>query len=243
MSGAIVAAVILAGGAAASADDASRKAGHDLRDQPNGAAQLEMREDAAKRLEGMVQKLESDTPLSGAERALIDRTTKVADQQIQKATQDATQQALQAQAGTGFLKSERAADQVRKIQLEGSLGRQGLQVAREQQIQNLIERRKEQAFRANAGLLGLSVGAAPQGASGLPLGSVLASGLSGVPGMISQQNQQANQNQQNQALLAALRTNGSSGGQTSNVAQQSGGVLVPSGTANTALPTGQTHSF
>jgi len=169
-------------------------------DAANGPLR-ESREGAAKRLEELAQKLESGQPISDAERNVIDRAAKVTDKQLQQITQDATQQSLEAQAGTGFLKSGRMANQVRKIQIEGSLDRQKVAVAREQQLQNLIERRRQMALQANTALLNMGVPGAQQIPQGLPGASIAGAGLSSLAGSLFQSNAQQNQAQQNQAML------------------------------------------
>lgn len=112
----------------------------------------ERRDRVSGQLEALLRKLLNNEPVSDAERNTLNRATKIADQQIQKATKDSIAQSLQAQAGTGFLKGERTADQIRKLTMEGSLGRQQIAVAREQQIQNMVDRNKQFALQT-AGLV------------------------------------------------------------------------------------------
>ncbi len=112
----------------------------------------ERRNRVSGQLESLLQKLLNNDPVSPAERNTLNKATKIADQQIQKATKDSVAQTLQAQAGTGFLKGGRTADQIRKLSIEGSLGRQQIAVAREQQLQNMVDRNKQFALQT-AGLV------------------------------------------------------------------------------------------
>lgn len=165
------------------------------------ARQRELRDSAADQLDALATKMLNGEPISQAERNTIDRATSVADQQIQRASIQGMQQALQFQAGTGFLKGGRTADQIRKLSLEGSLDRQQVQVAREQQLQNLIENRRNQAISILKGQAGIQPDA--QQATGLPTASLVGSGLTGLSGSLFQMNAANNQASQNAALLKA----------------------------------------
>lgn len=167
--------------AAKSAKDAQQ----DANTQTQG--QRDLRDRAANKLEELANKLLNGDPVSQAERNTINRATQVADKQIQRASRESIQQALQFQAGTGFLKGGRTADQIRKLSLEGSLDRQQVQVAREQQLQNLIESRRGQAIsilQRQAGIQPVQQNI-PQG---LPTSSLIGQGLTGLSGALFQQN-------------------------------------------------------
>lgn len=149
---------IIAGGFGTGSDRQSRQQGEQvLRGSELQVKGAERRDRVAGQLEALLQKLLNNDPVSAAERSTLDRATKIADQQIQKATKDSIAQSLQAQAGTGFLKGERTQDQIRKLTMEGSLGRQQIAVAREQQIQNMVDRNKQFALQAGGLITGTGI--------------------------------------------------------------------------------------
>jgi len=110
--------------------------------------EFERRERIAKRIEEIAEKILREEPLSAKEQSLISATAKVADTQLQRIQKEAISSGLEAQAGTGFLKSGRMADQVRKIVLEGAEGRSKIALGREQAIVEGINRNRQQALQA-----------------------------------------------------------------------------------------------
>jgi hypothetical protein len=139
--------LIGARGASDGAGRSKRAQAQFLRYQLDQAARQER---IAGQLEMLANKMLNDEPLNPNEMNLLNAARQMADKQIQTATQESIEQALGAQAGMGFLKSGRAADQIRKLSLEGATARQQVALSREQAIQQGIERQKQQAM----GLLG-----------------------------------------------------------------------------------------
>lgn len=138
----------------------------------------------AERLEQLAEKMLAGEGLSAAEQNLFKRVGEVTDKALQRSTREATEQAIAFQAGTGFLKSGRTADQIRKLQLEGSEQRDRASIERERTQLQLIEQRRAQAFS----LLGAAGGQAiPQfqtGLIGLPSESLNAAQLAGLSGTL-----------------------------------------------------------
>lgn len=110
--------------------------------------QFKRRNRIADQLEAIANKLLSEQPLSSREQSLITATAKVADTQLQRIQKEAIESGLESQAGTGFLKSGRMSDQVRKIVLEGAEGRSRIALGREQAIVEGINKNRQQALNA-----------------------------------------------------------------------------------------------
>lgn len=110
--------------------------------------QAKRRDLIARQLESIANKLLNEQPVSPREQALIAATAKVADTQLQKIQKESIESGLEAQAGTGFLKSGRMSDQVRRLTLEGAEGRSRIAIGREQAINDAIARNRSQALQA-----------------------------------------------------------------------------------------------
>jgi hypothetical protein len=163
--------------------------------------QIQRRNRIADRLEQVANKLLNEEPISERERAFISQASNVADQQLKRIQKEAIESGLEAQAGTGFLKSGRMADQVRKLVLEGAERRSQIQLGREQAIQNALLRNRQQALQAlqSAGSINAS-GQLQQGV-GNPLAPIGA-GLTSIGGSFIQGGLQK---QANQEFLSGLK--------------------------------------
>lgn len=111
----------------------------------------------ADQLEAMANKMLSGESLSPQDLSMINAAQTLASKQIATATKEGINEALGAQAGTGFLKSGRAAGQIRKLSLEGIDARSRLALQREQFIQQTIEGRRNQAISLLQGAGGMSI--------------------------------------------------------------------------------------
>lgn len=141
-----VGAVTSAVGSAQSAKGAKR-AGEALAPQRQLEMQtMEHRLTIAQRLEDLAEKMLADEPINPEERALFDRAQKVATQQIERSGKEAQEQVLGALAGTGFLKSGRAADQIQKLAIEQSFAKDQISLQREQANFQFAQQKQQQAF-------------------------------------------------------------------------------------------------
>lgn len=144
--------------------------------------QLARKNRIADQLEAIAQKLLSEQPLTSREQSFIAASAKIADQQLQRIQKESIESGLEAQAGTGFLKSGRMADQVRRLVLEGAEGRSKVALTREQATISAIQQNRAQALQALSAAGGFS-GGAPQFAT--PVGNPLAAfgaGLTAIGG-------------------------------------------------------------
>ena len=143
--------------------------------------QMERRNRIADQLESVANKLLNEQPISAREQSLIAASAKVADQTLQRIQKESIQSGLEAQAGTGFLKSDRMSDQVRKLVLEGAEGRSRIALGREQAVTDAIARNRQQALQA----LGVAGGFENTPQFQAPVGNTLAafgSGLTAIGG-------------------------------------------------------------
>lgn len=242
MSGLITAAVIGAGSAYYSSEQAgsaARKAGARseklLRLQEK---QADRRDGIANQLEEMAAKMLRGEPISEAEKALFATVEKATNMSIQKNTEEATRGALQAQAGTGFLKSTRMADQVRKIHLEGSEQKTRAAIQREQAMLNMANQKQQQGISLLQSAAGMPI---PQFQSNLidTSGLTTAAGIGAVGGVVSGYANQYAQNQQNAALIEAMQSRGNTNGVPANNA----GWSVTPGTPATDYTFANTDVF
>lgn len=103
---------------------------------------LKRRSRIADKLEEVASKIFEGKPLSGQEEQLIASATEVATRGIGKARKEAVATALGEQAATGFLKGGRTARQLRRLNIEAGEAQQNVELAREQAIQQAVERNK-----------------------------------------------------------------------------------------------------
>ena len=138
----------------------------------------------ANRLDELATKMLEGAPISPAEENLFKRVQELTDKQIRKSTQQSMEDSMAAQAGTGFLKSGRSADQIRKLSLEGAAQRDAGAIERERTQLQMIEQRRQLALQTLAQAGG---GAMPQfntGLMGLPSETLNAAGLSAASGTL-----------------------------------------------------------
>lgn len=109
----------------------------------------------ADQLEGLANKILNDEPISGQEMQLLNNARDIAVKGIQKARKEAVTGALGEQAATGFLRSGRAAEQLRRLNIESGEAQQRVELQREQAVAQTIQQRQQQAFGLLQGAAGI----------------------------------------------------------------------------------------
>lgn len=211
---AIAAVVVGAGASAVGSAEAKRAAERQATEAGNlGAVQRNLRDRAADTLDNIAQNILSGAPISPAETRIIDMAQKVATQEIERQRKITQENVLEAQAGAGFLTSGRTARQLRKLNVEAGESQQRIALAREQAIQQTIERKQATAIDILKANLGINVGPSPLVPQGLPTASLIGTGLTQIGGALFQQQAQQQSLQQQQAFLQSLQTQqGGTGG-------------------------------
>jgi len=179
-----------------------RRAGQEA--QALSLTQINLRDRAADTLDNLAQNILSGKAITQDERRVINMAQQVASGQIERARQTAQKNVLAAQAATGFLKGGRTARQLRRLNIEAGESQQRIALAREQAIQQAVERRQQTAIGALQANLGLQPQLPPQVSQGLPSASILGAGLTGISGALFQGSAQQQAQQQQQQFIQSL---------------------------------------